>query len=55
MSYDDWKTHNPDDEGRGMTDYIRSYADISPCGKYRYLLEREWRGTHAHKNWHWMG
>lgn len=38
-----------------MTDYIRSYADISPCGKYRYLLEREWRGTHDRKNWRWMG
>ncbi len=25
-----------------MGDYARSYADISPCGKYRYLLEREW-------------
>src|ERR1700733_11688299 len=38
-----------------VTDYIRSYADISSCGKYRYLLEREWRGTHNPKNWEWMG
>lgn len=38
-----------------MTKYIRSYADISPCGRYRYLLEREWRGTHNPKNWEWMG
>lgn len=22
--------------------YTRSYADISACGRYRYLLEREW-------------
>jgi hypothetical protein len=35
--------------------YVRSYADISPCGRYRYLLEREWRGTHDPKNWRWLG
>jgi hypothetical protein len=36
-----------------MADYIRRYADISSCGRYRYLLEREWRGTHDRKNWDW--
>jgi hypothetical protein len=36
-------------------EYVRSYADISPCGRYRYLLEREWRGTHDRKNWKWQG
>lgn len=35
--------------------YVRSYADISPCGRYRYLLEREWRGTHDPKHWRWLG
>ena len=35
--------------------YVRSYADISPCGRYRYLLEREWRGTHDPKHWRWFG
>lgn len=25
-----------------MTNYTRTYADISPCGRYRYLLERDW-------------
>ena len=35
--------------------YCRSYADVSPCGRYRYLLEREWRGTHDPKNWKWLG
>lgn len=38
-----------------MTTYVRSYADISPCGRYRYLLEREWRGTHDPKHWRWLG
>lgn len=38
-----------------LTKYIRSYADISRCGRYRYLLEREWRGTHDPKHWEWMG
>lgn len=35
--------------------YLRSYADISPCGRYRYLLEREWRGTHDPAHWKWFG
>ena len=38
-----------------MTDYIRKYADISGCGRYRYLLQREWRGTASDENWHWYG
>lgn len=38
-----------------MTLYTRSYADISSCGRYRYLLEREWRGTHDPRNWRWLG
>jgi hypothetical protein len=36
-------------------DYIDAGAVISPCGKYRYLLWREWRGTHDPKNWRWFG
>jgi hypothetical protein len=36
-----------------MTDYIESGAQISACGKYRYRLWREWRGTHDPENWHW--
>lgn len=35
--------------------YIHKGATISPCGKYRYLLWREWRGTHARENWDWLG
>ncbi len=35
--------------------YISSGADISSCGKYRYLLWREWRNTHDPKHWEWMG
>lgn len=35
--------------------YIDAGADISACGKYRYLLWREWRGTHDRKHWHWFG
>jgi hypothetical protein len=34
-------------------DYINKGARISCCKKYRYLLWREWRGTHDPKNWHW--
>lgn len=37
-----------------MTDYINSGAEISPDGRYRYLLWREWRGTHDPKNWRWF-
>lgn len=35
--------------------YIESGARISDCGKYRYLLWREWRGTHDPNNWKWFG
>ena len=35
--------------------YIDSGAVISPDGRYRYLLWREWRGPHAHENWQWLG
>ena len=38
-----------------MSPYIESGADISADGKYRYLLWREWRGTHAPRNWRWLG
>lgn len=37
------------------TEYVGSGADISPCGKHRFLLWREWRGTHCHDNWRWLG
>lgn len=35
--------------------YIDAGAEISACGKYRYSLWREWRGTHDRKNWRWLG
>jgi hypothetical protein len=35
--------------------YISKGAELSPCGRYRYLLWREWRGTHDPKNWTWYG
>lgn len=38
-----------------MTDYVSKGARLSACGKYRYLLWREWRGTHDPKNWRWLG
>ncbi len=37
-----------------MTDYINKGAIISADGHYRYLLWREWRGTHDPKNWRWL-
>jgi hypothetical protein len=30
-------------------------ATISPDGRYRYLLWREWRGSATHDNWSWLG
>lgn len=35
--------------------YVESGATISKCGKYRYTLWREWRGTGTDKNWRWLG
>lgn len=35
--------------------YINAGARISGDGLYRYLLWREWRGTHDRKNWRWFG
>lgn len=35
--------------------YVDQGALISPDGTYRYLLWREWRGTHDPKNWRWWG
>lgn len=35
--------------------YINAGARISSDGLYRYLLWREWRGTHDRKNWRWLG
>jgi hypothetical protein len=37
------------------TDYISKGAEISACGRYRYLLWREWRGSHDPSNWRWLG
>ena len=34
--------------------YISSGAIISEDGRYRYLLWREWRGTHDPNNWRWI-
>lgn len=38
-----------------MEKYINAGARISKCGEFRYLLWREWRGTHDPKNWRWLG
>ena len=32
-------------------EYTRRGAAFSSCGKYRYLLWREWAGTRTSKNW----
>jgi hypothetical protein len=34
--------------------YTSAGALMSPDKKYRYLLWREWRGTHDPKNWEWF-
>lgn len=34
-------------------DYTDLGAVVSNDGRYRYMLWREWRGTHDPKNWHW--
>lgn len=38
-----------------MADYTDKHAILSGDSKYRYLLRREWRGTHEPKNWRWFG
>lgn len=53
-------TNSPERSSAGSAElpksnYISKGADISKCGKYRYLLWREWRGTHDPKHWEWMG
>jgi hypothetical protein len=35
--------------------YVKSGARISADGVYRYVLWREWHGTHDPKNWRWLG
>lgn len=42
-------------EGSDAVKYVDAGAQISPDGRYRYLLWREWRGTHHPANWRWMG
>jgi hypothetical protein len=37
-----------------MSPYIRKHAILSADGQYRYMLDREWRGTHKHENWKWL-
>lgn len=34
--------------------YTLSGADISPDGRYRYRLWREWRGLESGKHWRWF-
>lgn len=41
--------------GKKPTPYVSAGADISADGRYRYLLWREWRGTHDPNNWRWLG
>lgn len=38
-----------------MTTYISKGARLSPDGKYRYSLWREWRHPHDDANWRWLG
>jgi hypothetical protein len=35
--------------------YIDKSAIISPDQRYRYVLTREWRGTHNPDHWFWLG
>jgi hypothetical protein len=35
--------------------YVSAGAALSACKLYRYVLWREWRGTHDPKNWKWYG
>lgn len=34
--------------------YVDFGAELSDCGRYRYRLWREWRGTHDPVNWRWL-
>lgn len=34
--------------------YLHKGASISNCGRYRYRLWREWRGTGTDKTWAWL-
>lgn len=36
-------------------DYTSKGATLSSDGSYRYLLWREWRGTHNPQHWRWHG
>lgn len=38
-----------------MPEYVEKGAHISKCGKYRYRLWREWRGSAPNENWKWLG
>lgn len=40
---------------KSKREYVEKGASISQCGKYRYSLWREWRGTGTDKNWLWLG
>jgi hypothetical protein len=35
--------------------YVYAGADISPDGRYRYRLWREWRGCASRDHWRWLG
>ena len=35
--------------------YLNAGATISPDGRYRYLLWREWRGSGTNDTWRWLG
>jgi hypothetical protein len=35
--------------------YLDAGAVVSSDGRYRYLLWREWRGTHDPQHWKWLG
>jgi hypothetical protein len=38
-----------------VAEYLDSGARLSTDGRYRYLLWREWRGSHDPENWDWLG
>lgn len=37
-----------------MIEYVDKGAQLSPDGRYRYRLWREWRGTATDENWLWL-